>query len=242
MVVNGEHTQLAFAAMEPEGDEARAALLRYVRSLARSVVGGRSRARQAVDDFVDDAASLVWSRMGKFRRWYDGLPETVRLKDGGDLFAGWCSTVIRNAWRDAARRASRRPGVVTFIDGAQATLNDIPERDVNAAEEDEGSLVVTENVLRRLNAWDPVDGAIAFALGGAFDALPTTIKEEWLAAAGLDESFVTKLNGVPHAKRREVLASAMNVGRNAIDQRWGRLSRKYFTREERGLAVGNDRL
>jgi RNA polymerase sigma factor (sigma-70 family) len=174
-----------------ERQEAWGKLERLIRQLARGVVAKfSSDSRQVVEEFIEEAPSIIFERLDKF--------------DGIRRFKPWVAQVLKNALRDRFRSDQRRHKrerlVGKFVpprseDDEEPIINPLepitpdsrPKTDWRLDFEaffEQSDFVLLENQLR------PRARVFSLIMAGLWSYVPVHLQERWLAEVpGLPDPF-----------------------------------------------------
>lgn len=219
-----------------EGRRAMAELAPEIARWARRVRARRAALPvQAARDFVDMAVGHVWSRILKFEDWYfNRLPDEARDDGQSDWFPAWGRATLENLYTDLVRQRAREQAREQRRRDLRDAGLDHTDQPAAAADDEPGPFVLSADQMEQVRGWDPLDGVIAFTLGGQWAVVPPDLGRQWLAALGVQHTFpAAALRAAPRNKRRGMLAAALGIGRNALDQRWSRFCRTYAGRRLR---------
>lgn len=209
-------------------DEYLNTLSSLLRRLAPMLV---ARWGQLGRDLIDEAPGRVWELIerGKF--------DPCRAES----FKNWCCTVLRNLLYQMGRREKRRRGheitastleqnadtVYGILDELEATENtDSGIHEIEA--EDFLTASFSEADAARIRDWDMLDRIILLCLAGLWRKVPVVQWASWCDAVARERKLTAPLppDELLECETREqrlpVLASALDMRRNTLAQRWKR--------------------
>jgi hypothetical protein len=201
--------------IEAELDEASGCLQGIILESARRVIASFSARRQFCADFLNDAVSHIWERLGIF----------IMNKAA---FEAWCDRVLRNYCisRYRRRRLEGPTGVPSDpetpwfpepVDPQWQRMRELLERRIDSLDpfsSDDLQILETMPVLKRI---------IVLSLAGWFPAAGANWRK-WLGETGIDGSFPPQelLCEDDFRSRIRLLAKVLDMKEDTVRQHWYR--------------------
>lgn len=169
-------------------------------------------------DFTDDAYGHIWEKLSQGR--FDPRK--------GD-FAPWCRTVLRNLFRDVARRARRRAKTASTSDVPEAGTENASLHQLADQELEEFSTSpFSAAEMREIRQWPAKDRVTLLWLSGLWRKVPVSVWERW--ARDLHHRPIQRWLSPPPEllaaeepdERLPLVAEALGEKRNTVSQRWCR--------------------